>query len=67
MMGVETGTSVATLNTKEQTPNKPGRVNTCQASKTLRLGKGLITLQGQDVRSRNLSGVMGQEKKRIQP
>lgn len=66
-MGVEAGTNVATLSTKEQTPNKPGRVNTCQVRKVLRLVKGLIALQGQEVRSGNLSGMMGQEKKRTQP
>lgn len=67
-MGVEAGISIATLNTKEQTQNKPGRVNTCQVleRKVLRLGKGLITLQGQEVRSGNLFAVMGQGKKRTQ-
>lgn len=66
-MGVEARTSVATLSTKEQTPNKPGRVNASQVRKVVRPGKGLITLRGQEVRSGNLSEIMGQEKKKTQP
>lgn len=65
-MGLEAGIRTATLNSKEQTQNKPGRVNTCQVleRKVLRLEKGLITVQGQEVRSENLFAVMGQGKKR---
>lgn len=68
-MGVEARSSIATLNNKEQTQNKPGRVNTCQVleRKILRLGHDLITLQGQKVISGNLFGVMGPGKKRSQP